>query len=101
MYANFHGLKINVKDLLQIYQRVCLHLTSIIDCNLTCMEWHKVQSLALLTNVHSLSKVIFNSSKVLEHDWPYWTASLRIFQTFSNGLSSGLFASHSSFLYKA
>jgi hypothetical protein len=80
-----------------MYQLVCPPLASITDYNLVGMEWHKAQSLVLLTNVHFLSKITFFSSKVLGHDWPYWTASLKSFQTFSNGLRSGLFVSHLSF----
>jgi hypothetical protein len=52
-------------DLLQIYQQVCLLLASITDCNLVSIEWHQLQSLTLLIDLHSLSKVIINSSKFL------------------------------------
>jgi hypothetical protein len=58
-------------DLLQIYQQVCHILASITDRNLASIEWHQLQSLTLLIDLHSLSKVIVNSSKFLGHVWPY------------------------------
>jgi hypothetical protein len=82
-------------DLLQIYQQGCLLLASIIDCNLASKERHKLQSLTLLIDLYSLSKVIINSSKLLGHVCPCWTTSLRSFQIFSSGLRSRLFVGHS------